>query len=84
MFGNQKPAVGRIVHYRPPEGINGGPTAVRPAIMVNVFGPDCPHVNLNVFVDAVNDSPLAAEHQCSVEYSEEPKPRTWCWPPRVG
>lgn len=79
---DQKPSIGRIVHYRPPEGINGGPANVRPAIVVNVFG-EGTIVNLHVFTDPINDTPLAAEHQCSVDFSEESKARSWCWPPRV-
>jgi hypothetical protein len=41
------PAVGRIVEYRIDEH------EVRPAMIVRVFTPEC--VNLQVFVDGVND-----------------------------
>lgn len=58
-----KPTVGRIVHYRVPEGIppfeglrsNGiNPGDILPAIIVRVWNPDGPYadlVNLSVFTD---------------------------------
>lgn len=81
---NQKPTVGRIVHFvLPPEHKRAG--EVRPAIIVMVNGSD-PHatVNPNVFLDPANDEPLRSFDACSVTYDESPKPalRTWCWPPR--
>lgn len=73
------PTPGRVVHFRlPADHVRAG--EIRPA-MVIIVNPTT--LNLNVFMDPANDEPLGKFEACSVEYSEEPKPRTWCWPPRV-
>ena len=77
--------VGRIVHYTLPDGRNTG--AVRPAIIVHVWGGDHPSVQLQVFTDS---PPEANSNDClppvmwrtSVMESEsgDPEPGRYHWP----
>ncbi len=57
---------------------------VRPAVVVRVWPQSDGLVNLNVFVDFLNDkcetSPI---WKTSVRYDENKEPGTWHWPPRV-
>lgn len=84
---NQQPGVieGRITHYVLPDGRNKGEH--RPAIIVKTWG-SLPHsaVNMQVFVDGLNDYPVdhAASFtgflwKTSVPYSENKEPGTWHW-----
>jgi hypothetical protein len=76
---------GRIVHYVLPDGPHAGEH--RPAIVVKVWRqgdgtpPSNGYSNLVVFVDGTNDYPnySGAVWATSIEYSAEPKPRTWHW-----
>ena len=76
---------GRVVHYVLPDGPHAGEH--RPAIVVKVWrrGDGSPpangYSNLQVFVDGTNDYPdySGSVWATSVEYSEEPRPRTWHW-----
>lgn len=77
------PSVGRIVHFVMKNG------DARPAIVVAHFGGD--RANLRVFTDGSNDARNLDESpvpetlwRTSVPFSEEPKPDTWHWPPRVA
>lgn len=77
---------GRQVHFVLPDGPHAGEH--RPAVVVKVWRmgdgtlPANGYSNLVVFMDGTNDG---AEHggciywATSIEYSEEPKPRTWHW-----
>lgn len=68
---------GRIVHFVVPNGQH------RPAIVTRVWNPQSGMVTLNVFADEPNDTDWAKGKnvvcETSVEYSEEPRPRTWHW-----
>lgn len=69
---------GRIVHFVMPNGDH------RPAIIVRVWNKATGYVNLQVFTDGSNDFPFVTDGQSvqwetSIEFSEEPKPRTWHW-----
>ena len=73
---------GRIVHFVLPEGQH------RAAIIVRVWrqGDGTPpangYSNLAVFMDGTNDylgTASCIKWETSVEYSAEPKPRTWHW-----
>lgn len=68
---------GRIVHFVAPNGKH------RPAIVVHVWSVDKPgYVQLQVFTDGSNDGEWGKPGvvwETSVDYSEEPKPRTWHW-----
>lgn len=82
----QKPTIGRMVHYKLKDG------QVRPAVIVRVWGQcgdscgscgDC--VNLVVFADGWNDSELlpGAEGSCSVSVTSVTRgdePGQWNWP----
>lgn len=91
----QRASVGRTVHYRlAGTGTGGEPdVTARPATIVHDNGGS---VNLQVLLDGTNDAlPQYGRHvseaearrglawRTSVVYSEEPKPNTWGWPPRV-
>lgn len=79
---------GRIVHFVLPDGPHAGEH--RPAIVVRVWRkgdgtpPDNGYSNLLVFLDGSNDAGASGEARpllwaTSIEYSEDPKPRTWHW-----
>ncbi len=75
---------GRIVHFVMPGGQH------RPAIVVHVWPPSMlmkpGYVNLTVFTDWSNDGVDYSKGivwETSVDYSEEPAPRTWHWPERT-
>lgn len=71
---------GRIVHYVLPDGRSKGEH--RPAIVVKVWNKEIGYVNLQVFTDFSNDGVPYESGQywaTSVNYSEDPQPRTWHW-----
>jgi hypothetical protein len=80
------PTIGRIVHYTLPEGRNRG--AIRPAIVVHVWGEDHPSVQLQVFTDSdggeFNDALPQVMWKTSVEESKtgESEFGRWHWPKR--
>lgn len=72
---DQKPSVGRIVHYQA-YGTPGGEfkSVPRAAIITDV------HSDTEVGVCVLNPSGIFFNR---VQYSAEPKPGCWNWPPRV-
>lgn len=76
---DQKPSVGRIVHYTPPEEEVSPKGQAYPAIITHVFGDTC--VNLHVFGDGSFGSPNHLP--TSVSFDADGGVRTWRWPPRV-
>lgn len=85
-MSEQKPSVGRIVHYVMPES-----GAHRPAIIVRCDDPERPDglVNLQVFIDSLNDG---ASHQSvgtlwatSIHHDQqETRQGTWHFPEVIG
>lgn len=83
----QKPSVGRVVHYHS-YGTPGGEYKSEPRAAIvtqaNVptkadpFGEETTVVHLCVL------NPEGLFFNRFVNYSEEPKPGHWSWPPRVG
>lgn len=92
-MSQQKPSMGRIVHYVAPEGVT------RPAIIIapcierfpgsNYTRDEC---QLHVYFDGTNDMPWSPERKMaevpnpwrtSVPYDENKAVGTWHWPPRV-
>ncbi len=81
----QKPSIGRIVHYQAhgsPDGTHK--SEPRPAIITRVgleqdseTGAGVNTVDLTVF------NPTGLFFNVNCKYSEEPKGGTWRWPPRV-
>ena len=79
-MSEQKPSVGRVVHYQ---------TVVNPEVLAAIIA----RVNDGSVVLFVMDpgyapeipfvGPTAGHFQTGVPYSEEPKPGHWNWPPRV-
>lgn len=72
----QKPSVGRIVHYSPPDEV-ADRKQPRAAVITHVWSETC--INLYVFPDG--SYPLDDINPTSVTLGTGP--RTWCWPPRV-
>lgn len=70
-FGEQKPSIGRIVHYADPK--TGEPRAA----IITFVDKDFEHVTLQVFF--VGDSGPVFD----VPFQEAGAPGTWRWPPRV-
>lgn len=70
---------GRIVHFVLENGQHVGEH--RPAMVVKVWNKESGYINLLVFCDGTNDYLNGKDTRwvTSVEYSEEPKPRTWHW-----
>lgn len=81
---DQKPSVGRIVHYTPQEpAANGTKGQPYPAVITHVWSDTC--VNLNVLNDG---SFTLSRDECPTSVTlaadaSNPTPRTWHWPPRV-
>lgn len=78
---DQKASIGRIVRYVPGDGDSF--TEERPAIIVKVWNEETGYSNLQVFTDGSNDGSQNVEWRTSIDYSAEPKPRTWHWPART-
>lgn len=86
-MSEQKPSIGRVVHYVLNEGRNAGEH--RPAFVVKVWG-DQPDslVQLQVFTDS---NPASDSNDClpqvlwktSVKLDADAAPGTWHWPERV-
>lgn len=80
---NQKPTVGRIVHYKLRQGANKGET--RPGVIVRVWDNDC--VQLKVLLDEANDHD-AETFASSCLRADSPLAKDpeglgcWSWPPR--
>lgn len=72
---DQKPSVGRIVHYTPDSDEPGPWAAIITRVSIDVARLD---VNLGVFSPNGFLSP-----RDGVEFSEKPSPGCWSWPPRV-
>ncbi len=84
----QKPSVGRVVHFVLPDGPRKGED--RPADIVRLpddkFGADSNIVNLLVKTDGRHDgTPYhnGVYHAERVHHSETREPGTWHWPQRV-
>lgn len=79
---DQKPSIGRIVHYQA-YGTPGGEYASVPraAVITQVHeasdGADVPDVGLCVL------NPTGQFFNVRVPYADPPKPGCWNWPPRV-
>jgi hypothetical protein len=75
---DQKPSVGRIVHYQA-FGTPGGEykSLPRAAVVTQVNNEDGTSVGLCIL------NPTGQFFNQTVEYSAEPKPGCWNWPPRV-
>lgn len=77
-MSDQKPSVGRIVHYTPPESVQSDRKSQPwPAIITHVWGDTC--VNLAVLPDG--SFGLHDLKPTSVMIGDGPG--TWKWPPRV-
>lgn len=75
MTAEQKPSVGRIVHYHS-YGSPGGEFKSEPRAAVIAGVHDDGECDVVVF----NPTGLFFNNKC--KYSADPKPGTWSWPPR--
>ena len=75
---DQKPSVGRIVHYQS-YGTPGGEYTSKPraAVITEVYADGVTAVGLCIL------NPTGQFFSPSVPFSETPKPGHWNWPPRV-
>ena len=91
-MSEQKPSVGRIVHYHS-YGTPGGEYTPQPraAIITELYNPGDSSVE-NLVVDSAGTqttvglcvlNPTGQFFNRYVPYSEQPKPGHWNWPPRV-
>lgn len=77
----QKPSIGRIVHYVLTEGESRG--EIRPAIIVRVLDAEKYFVNLRLFLDLGNDSASQPDFIGEAILGDRDNPGTWFWPPMV-
>ncbi len=82
-MSEQKPSVGRIVHYQSHGSPNGQHkseprAAIITAIREDVSGPEHPPA-----VDLCVLNPTGMYFDRGTPYSAEPKAGCWNWPPRV-
>lgn len=80
-MADQKPSIGRIVHFVLP-AMRSGPARHRPAVITMVYSDTC--VNLRILFDA-NDPEIYGEREDrrkSVVLDERGEPHTWHWPER--
>lgn len=77
----QKPSIGRIVHYQARGSADGVFPPVPRAAIVTEVGEDPEVIGLTVInPTGVYFYPLAAG---GCHYDADGAPGTWCWPPRV-
>jgi len=69
------PSIGRIVHYLPRPGENGGRDQLWPAIITAVAADN--NVNLHIFRDLMSPLWIA-------DVPQGTDPGTWRWPERVS
>ncbi|PTL79102.1 hypothetical protein [Vitiosangium sp. GDMCC 1.1324] len=89
-MSEQKPTIGRVVHYVLGEEAGSRKGEVRPAVVVAMRHPEMP--NLQVFLDGPNDQPGTFTQgsrldgsnlwRGSVPFGGPDQPGTWFWPPR--
>jgi hypothetical protein len=84
-MNDQKPSIGRIVHYQA-YGTPGGeyPSVPRAAVITEVFKPgpsEAAEPTMVVGLCVLN--PAGVYFNRCVPFSETPKPGCWSWPPRV-
>lgn len=82
----QKPSVGRIVHFAPPqECVGPASLTLYPAIItqVNPGPPPGSQSDLGETVELTTFGPNSVYFQHRVPFATEPKPGHWFWPARV-
>ena len=79
-MSEQKPTIGRIVHFKLNEGTSKG--QIRPALIVRVWNDTC--VQLHLFLDKANDhstNDFASSASLATDLEAECHGQ-WFWPPR--
>jgi hypothetical protein len=88
MSSNQKPTVGRTVHYygepNSKEEAHSGPFAALIVAVGETPAEGQPQtVSLAVFFPSSGRPPGEEHQKTGVKQSAEPTKHHWCWPPRV-
>ena len=86
-MNEQKPTVGRTVHFAPPqECVGPASLTLYPAIITQVNHvpslPEGTHTDQVETVELVTFGPNSVYFQHKVSFSSEPKPGCWFWPAR--
>lgn len=84
-MSEQKPSVGRIVHFAPPqECVGPASLTLYPAIITQVNpafeGPDGSYPET---IELTTFGPNSLYYQHKIPFSAEPQPGHWFWPARV-
>jgi len=79
----QKPSVGRIVHYQSHGSPNGQHKSEPRAAIITAVTPKLDFVTEQPFVDLCVLNPTGMYFDRATPFSPEPKPGHWNWPPRV-
>lgn len=78
----QKPSIGRIVHYQRHGSPNGDhKSEPSPAVITHVHTTETGAITMEVALFVMN--PTGTYFQTITPYSAEPKPGHWSWLPRI-
>lgn len=81
---NQKPSMGRIVHYvMTHQRGSGQPFEECPAIITRVWSDTCVNLHLLRDHDQSHHDQQQGDKPTSVMFDEAGAPRSWHWPERV-
>lgn len=81
----QKPTIGRMVHYVPPQECVGPESLCLYPAIITMLNPSKPEEgDPGLTVELVTFGPNSVYFQHKVQFAEEYTPGHWSWPPREG